>query len=428
MLVPALSLLLVVVTAQGGVATSRRAAYLASVARCPYGADPDDVLLLLKPETHRRLSARPHELLPRPLKSNERLSVFDLAPIVQAFLRNDTIADLLDRDAGQDDVELVEADCIVKASVQRDAPWHLDRVDSIADDGAYDYGDALGSGAVVYVIDTGIRISHDDFGGRATGGFSSRCRTGSESDCWENGGQWLREGVVRPGRQAACNSHGTHCAGSVAGSRFGVAKGATVVSVQGLSCEGSASISDVIAGIQWAVEDAASKGIAAPVISMSLGGGSSASEDAAVRAAVGRGVSVVASAGNDGESACNFSPARAPEAITVAASDGSDRFASFSNHGRCVDIIAPGVSILSALTSSDSASGTKSAPCPGRPHAQRGRTLPECLRRTHAAVRVRARLQAAPRWPRRSSRARWRSCARGCPRSAPRRPLRCSSA
>ena len=221
-------------------------------------------------------------------------------------------------------------------------PWGLDRSDSCyplggcastAKDSKYKFGGARGEDAIVYVIDTGVRISHVDFGGRAIAGYSALCESGSESSCWSNGGQWVRNGVIDD-ESGRCNDHGTHCAGTVGGATYGVAKATaraargahlpepispcacrapcaahatascvrrlrqatTIVAVQGLSCTGSGYTSTVIAGIEWSVMHATRNGYVAAVISMSLGGGASDVQDDAVAAAHDAGVSVVSAA------------------------------------------------------------------------------------------------------------------------------------
>ncbi|KAL1496014.1 hypothetical protein AB1Y20_014647 [Prymnesium parvum] len=246
-------------------------------------------------------------------------------------------------------------------TIQPNPPsWGLDRIDARNGlDNSYSYGAATGSGVTVYVLDTGVRISHVEFNGRAQAGWSASCPTGSESDCFSS---WFPGGVVG----SSCSGHGTHCAGTIAGTQYGVAKAATIVAVQVLSCGGSGSDAGVIAGIEWAVNNASSRP-GRSVISMSLGGGASFSVNAAVAAAHAAGVSVVAAAGNDNENACLSSPASAPDAITVGSTTDSDSRSSFSNHGSCVDVFAPGSDISSAWTSSDTAiaaiSGTSMA-CP----------------------------------------------------------------
>ena len=201
--------------------------------------------------------------------------------------------------------------------------WNADgRCRPHAVDTLYEYGDATGASSVVYVIDTGIRISHVDFEGRAIAGYSARCPTGQESDCVTQGGRWAYEGVIED--YGACSDdHGTHCAGTVASATYGVAKEATVVAVQGLSCDGTGTSSTVIEALEWCMQHAASHGFIGAIFSMSLGGSASYSEDRTVAAAHAANFSVIAAAGNEADDACKSSPGREPTAITVGRPDSS---------------------------------------------------------------------------------------------------------
>jgi len=207
--------------------------------------------------------------------------------------------------------------------------WGLDRVDEIPLplDSIYSYT-SEGQGINVYVIDTGIVASHNEFTGRIIPGIN----------------------FVKDSRGTEdCNGHGTHVAGTIAGNKYGVAKKASVIPVRVLNCRGSGSNSDIIAAINWIIITNESS---TSVANLSLGGGVSSSLDTAINSLILDKVNVVVAAGNSSANACNYSPARVPNAITVAASNSSDDFASFSNFGSCVDIIAPGVSITSAWISS----------------------------------------------------------------------------
>jgi subtilisin family serine protease len=239
----------------------------------------------------------------------------------------------------------VVPDQTVHATVtQSDPTWGLDRIDQrpTAGDGTYSF-DTTGAGVTAYIVDTGIRFSHDQFGGRASSGFDFVDDDADASDC---------------------NGHGTHVSGTVGGSTYGVAKGVKLVGVRVLDCEGSGSTEGVIAGIDWVVAHHTGPS----VISMSLAGGAFAPLDAAVEAASAAGVTVVVAASNEGGDACDVSPARAPSAITVAATDVADRRASFSNWGQCVDIFAPGVAVLSAWDTADNATNTISGTSMATPH------------------------------------------------------------
>jgi subtilisin family serine protease len=252
-----------------------------------------------------------------------------------ALSRNPNIS-FIEKDAK---VSLVEPSNVTN---QLFAPWGLDRIDQVTGrDTTYTYT-ATGSGVTAYVIDTGILASHSEFGGRVLSGFSSI--SGGTSDC---------------------NGHGTHVAGTIGAATFGVAKAVSLVPVRVLDCNGSGTVSGVIAGIDW-VSSQATGGLR--VANMSLGGVASSAIDTAVNALIGKGVTVVVAAGNNSADACNYSPARVPAAITVAASTSSDGFASYSNRGSCVDIVAPGTSIQSAWHTSTTASNTISGTSMASPH------------------------------------------------------------
>ena len=257
-------------------------------------------------------------------------------------------------------VKYVEQNQVVRLSQceQQRAPslWGLDRTDQreavpysdpFGSDGEYTWGEHIGSSAVAYVLDTGIDIDHSDFGDRATWGFTA-------PDIPNDGDQ---------------NGHGTHCAGTIGGTTYGLAKNVPLVAVKVLGDSGSGSWQGSIDGINYVVDQhngRSSPGqMAKTVINMSLGGSGYSPIDDAIEAAVGEGVVVVVAAGNSGADACWYSPAREPTAITVGASDIGDWSASFSNYGICVDIFAPGVSILSTLPNEGTAyySGTSMA-CP----------------------------------------------------------------
>jgi aqualysin 1 len=217
---------------------------------------------------------------------------------------------------------------------QTGAPWDLTRIDERALDlnGLYRYSPAAGRGVSIYIIDTGIQVTNVDFGSRARLAFNS---VDSRND--------------------DCNGHGTHVAGIAGGTKYGVAKLATLVGVKVLSCQGSGTISGVIEGVNWVTaHHVAGKSVA----NLSLGGGANPAMDDAVRHMVDSGVFVSVAAGNDNGNACNYSPARVPDAFTVAASDNADGKASFSNWGGCVDAYAPGVAITSDWIGSPAATNT----------------------------------------------------------------------
>ena len=239
-------------------------------------------------------------------------------------------------------VELVEPDLPMSIlATQSGAPWGLDRIDQRSGtDGSYTYS-STASNVTAYVIDTGIRTSHVDFGGRASNGF----------DAFGGNGQ-------------DCNGHGTHVAGTVGGSTYGVAKGVKLVGVRVLDCNGSGSTSGVIAGVDWVTANASGPSVA----NMSLGGGASSALDLAVRNSIASGVTYALAAGNENRDACQGSPARTTEALTVGATDNADRRASFSNYGSCVDLFAPGVGIRSAWSTSNTATSSISGTSMASPH------------------------------------------------------------
>ena len=240
-------------------------------------------------------------------------------------------------------VKFVEEDGVVTAdATQSNPPWGLDRIDQRARplNAIYTFN-WTGSGVRAYVIDTGIRTSHSQFGGRASNVF----------DAFGGNGQ-------------DCNGHGTHVAGTIGGSTFGVAKSALLRGVRVLNCSGSGSTSGVIAGVDWVRQNH----IAPAVANMSLGGGASSALDTAVNNLHNANVTIAVAAGNSNANACNSSPARAANAVTVGSTTQTDSRSSFSNFGTCLDLFAPGSGILSAWISSDTSSATLSGTSMASPH------------------------------------------------------------
>lgn len=254
---------------------------------------------------------------------------------VQALQRNPLVA-------------YIEADQVMEAwATQSNATWGLDRIDqrSLPLNGTYTYN-YTGAGVTAYIIDTGVLYSHTDFGGRASFGFDAFGGNGSD-----------------------CNGHGTHVAGTVGGSVYGVAKSVTLKAVRVLDCNGSGTTTGVIAGVDWVTTNHVKPAVA----NMSLGGGASTSLDQAVQNSIAAGVGYAVAAGNGDrlgrqQNACNYSPARVPEAMTIGATDNTDKKASWSNYGDCVDWFAPGVSITSAWYTSNTATNTISGTSMASPH------------------------------------------------------------
>nr|XP_054775233.1 aqualysin-1-like [Lytechinus pictus] len=246
--------------------------------------------------------------------------------------------EVLDIVRGLRAVEYVEQDGVYRTQVT----WGLDRIDqrNLALDNNYSPR-GTGNGYTVWVIDTGVKDTHNDFGGRATQVVNYA--SGSNTDC---------------------NGHGTHCAGTVGSTTYGVAKDVNIKGVKVLGCLGSGTNSGVISGVNYVKYYSGNSDVA----SMSLGGGISTALDTAVEQLVSSGVPTAVAAGNDDANACFSSPARASTAITVGATDSSDSRSYFSNYGSCVDIFAPGSSITSTWHTSDSATNTISGTSMACPH------------------------------------------------------------
>ena len=248
-------------------------------------------------------------------------------------------------------INYIEQDSVVQLIVptsltsQNPTPsWGLDRIDqkSLPLNSIYNYNND-GTGVSAYVIDTGIRITHTEFGGRARYGFDAVNDGYNGNDC---------------------HGHGTHVAGTIGGINYGVAKNVQLIAVRVLNCSGSGTTSGVIAGIDWVTTNAARPAVA----NMSLGGSISLALDTAVTNSINSGVSYAIAAGNSSQNACNFSPARVAGAITVGATDKTDTRPSWSNYGKCLDLFAPGVSITSAWIGSDTATNTISGTSMATPH------------------------------------------------------------
>ncbi|MES2938010.1 MAG: S8 family peptidase [Pseudomonadota bacterium] len=242
-------------------------------------------------------------------------------------------------------VDHVEVDQVVtRTAVQGNPAWGLDRVDQrdLPLNASYSYS-GTGSGVRAYIIDSGIRATHADFGSRVLPGYTAI------GDGWGTND---------------CHGHGTHVAGTVGGATWGMAKGVSLVPVRVLGCDGTGLISGIIAGIDWMVANAPRPAVA----NMSIGAGASSSFDSAVNNAAAAGITIAVAAGNSNVDACTTSPARATAAITVGATTSTDARASYSNWGTCLDIFAPGSSITSAGIASDTATQVMSGTSMATPH------------------------------------------------------------
>ena len=241
-------------------------------------------------------------------------------------------------------VRYVEQNMIAHASVtQSGATWGLDRIDQRALPlaGTYIYTNT-GAGVRAYIVDTGIRTTHNDFGGRASVGYDAMGGNGQD-----------------------CEGHGTHVAGTVGSTTYGVAKGVSLIAVRVLDCQGNGTYADIIEGLDWV----AANHVKPAVVNMSLGGPASTSLDDAVKRVHNAGVTVAVAAGNESENACTESPSRVTtEALVVGSTTSSDAKSSFSDFGSCLDLFAPGSSIVSLGISSNTATATLSGTSMASPH------------------------------------------------------------
>jgi subtilisin family serine protease len=241
-------------------------------------------------------------------------------------------------------VEYVEQDAVVRvADTQTGPTWGLDRIDQAALPLSKTYSHRSAATVTAYVLDTGIRVGHSEFGGRARHGWDFIDRDATAQDC---------------------QGHGTHVAGTIGGRTYGVAKDVKLVGVRVLDCTGWGPYSAIIAGVDWVTANA----VKPAVVNMSLGGPVSSALNAAVTKSIAAGITYAVAAGNDSRNACTQSPAATPNAITVGATDSADARASFSNYGKCLDVFAPGVRIVAASHKSDTTTVTMSGTSMAAPH------------------------------------------------------------
>ncbi|RXW14507.1 hypothetical protein EST38_g11344 [Candolleomyces aberdarensis] len=300
------------------------------------------------------------------LKSGPSAVEWDLINGIAAVVDEDELNEL--RASG--DVESITEDGIMHAwATQTNAPWGLQRITQAGALSStntafvdvrcsmymcnsqlfsglnynFTYDDSAGQGVDIYIVDTGVLVTHSQFGGRA------------------------RWGTSYVGGTTDGHGHGTHCAGTAAGSQFGVAKRANIIAVQVLNSSGSGSTSGIISGLNWVLSQARASGRPS-IASLSLGGSAATSLDNAVASLTSAGVHVVVAAGNSNANAGSYSPARAPSAITVGSSTIADARSSFSNYGAVVDVFAPGSNVISAWIGSNTATNSISGTSMATPH------------------------------------------------------------
>ncbi|OJF09670.1 S8 family peptidase [Couchioplanes caeruleus] len=354
-------------TAGTAIAATPGALPLGTVRAAAHGAIKDSYIVVLKaasadaaevPSVSRSLARR---------YGGEVLASYSTA--VRGFQADMTALEAR-RLAANPAVEYVEQDATVRLAdlgTQANPVWGLDRIDQTALPLSKSYTYRSASNVTAYVLDTGLRVGHSEFGGRASNG---------------------RDFIDNDAVAQDCNGHGTHVAGTIGGRTYGVAKDVKLVGVRVLDCGGSGSYSAIIAGVDWVTKNAVKPAVA----NMSIGGTVSSALNTAVARSIAAGVTYSVSAGNDNKNSCNYSPASAPDAITVGATDGADTRATFSNYGSCLDIFAPGVRITSASHSSDTGTAIMSGTSMAAPHVAGAAALAVAANPAWSPAQVRAAL------------------------------------
>lgn len=305
---------------------------------------PDSHIVLLKPTAN---AAQLQSWVAGKIAGNNKRVVFDKWDTTPSFrgFSGQFDAELVNEMKTRPEVAGVYPNMIHNiVATQTNAPsWGLPRISSPTPGTKdYSYPDGAGAGVTAYIIDTGIRTTHKEFEGRA---------------------RWLWSA---DGKNQDDHGHGSHVAGTVGGTTYGVAKKVDLVAIKVCNSQGQCTSADIIKGVNQAIADAKGK---KAVANMSLGGGVDPTIDAAVKAGIDSGIAFALAAGNSKQDACTSSPARVPEAVTVAALEKTDNQASYSNWGKCVDLYAPGSAILSAWFTDDNASNTISGTSMASPHA-----------------------------------------------------------
>jgi subtilisin family serine protease len=316
------------------------------------GATPNSYIVVLEPGTS-AVGAASQELLRR--YGGQVVDAYGTA--VRGFSARMTEPQAR-RLAADPAVRYVEQDAVVDLAATTTAPtWGLDRIDQRSLPLSKSFAAPSAAGVTAYVLDSGIRITHREFAGRARHGYDFVDDDANADDC---------------------NGHGTHVAGTIGGATYGVAADLKLVGVRVLDCKGKGSFSTIIKGIDWVTARATRPAVA----NMSLGGNTSKTLNDAVDRSIAKGITYVVAAGNDNRDACRQSPASAAAAITVGATDNTDTRGSFSNFGSCLDIFAPGVRITSASQTSNTTSKTMSGTSMASPHVAGAAAL---LLATHPA-------------------------------------------